>query len=251
VHRFQVRELAPHGEIELLVLQRLPEVVDEPVATSSLARWPLADLNRERLLLTETHHRIQNHLQLISSLLNLQNNSLDQDSVRHALRSSQNRVRAIAALHQHLYQIALGQEAPFEQFVEGVISRLRECYQVPDTQVIVTTELEKLKLLEEWVMPVALIINEAVSNSFKHAFSDGRTGCLQVSLRRNGDKVSLRVQDDGAGLPADFDPERDEGLGFKVISVFADQMGGRFSVENIASSGVAFDLQFPITCVDI
>ena len=250
-HQFQVRELAPHGEIELLVVQRASEPVRGTAVAPSQGRWPLADLDRERLLLTETHHRIQNHLQLISSLLNLQSNSLDQESVRHALRSSQNRVRAIAALHQHLYQMALGQNVPFDQFVEGVVARLRDCYQVPESQVKVATELEALKLLEEWVMPVALIINEAVSNCFKHAFADGRSGNLQICLRREGEKVRLRVQDDGVGLPAGFELERDDGLGFKVIGVFADQMGGQFSVENIASSGVAFDLQFPITCVDI
>ena len=251
-HRFQVRELAPQGEIELLVVQSASQSESpQPCELKPTQRWPLADLDRERLLLTETHHRIQNHLQLISSLLNLQSNSLDQESVRHALRSSQNRVRAIAALHQHLYQIALGQEVALANFVEGVVVRLRDCYQVAEAQVKVSMELEPLKLLEEWVMPVALIINEAVSNSFKHAFADGRAGHLQISLCREGEKVRLRVQDDGAGLPAGFDSERDDGLGFKVIGVFAEQMGGQFSVENIASSGVAFDLQFPITCVDI
>lgn len=251
VHHFQVSELAPHGEIELLVVQRASAHVCNDVTAPSPARWPMADLDRERLLLTETHHRIQNHLQLISSLLNLQSNSLDQESVRHALRSSQNRVRAIAALHQHLYQMALGQEVPFEKFVEGVVARLRDCYQVPEAQVKVVIDLEDLKLREEWVMPVALIVNEAVSNCFKHAFADGRLGNLEICLRRQGGEVQLRVKDDGVGLSAGFESDRDDGLGFKVIGVFADQMGGQFSVENIASSGVAFDLQFPITCVDI
>jgi two-component sensor histidine kinase len=105
----------------------------------SSQRWPVVDLEREKLLLTETHHRIKNHLQIISSLLNMQINGVSDQDARNALRSSQNRVRAIAALHQHLYQVALGKGTP--SVTSPVISsqHLRECYEVhggPDQRAV-------------------------------------------------------------------------------------------------------------------
>lgn len=201
-------------------------------------------------MLTETHHRIKNHLQLISSMLNLQSNSLDNEVARGALRSSQNRVRAIAALHQHLYQLALGRSVPLKDFVDELVSRLRACYDVSADRVKVLLELDDMQVHDEWVLPVALILNEAVSNAFKHAFPGDRHGNIRISFHESHEQVHLQVMDDGCGLPEGFDPAQSLGLGMKVIGVFAEQMNGKTSLENITDSGVVFNLHFPITCVD-
>ncbi len=212
--------------------------------------WPVADLEREQLLLTEAHHRIKNHLQIISSLLNLQSNSLDDASARQALRSSQNRVRAIASLHQHLYQLSLGGELSLQQFTSELVDRLRECYDTPADRVAVTVALDQCEVRDEWHMPLALILNEAISNAFKHAFADGRHGSIEVRLTNIAGEVHLTIQDDGVGLGANFDNTLSPGLGMKVIGVFAEQMKGQVSMENITGRGLIFDLRFPIGCVD-
>ncbi len=213
--------------------------------------WSGGDLNRERMLLTETHHRVKNHLQIISSLLNLQSNSVEDESVRSLLRSSQNRVRAIAALHQHLYEMQIGQALNLTDFAKELVSRLRECFDADETRVKVELNLASPRIRDEWLMPVALILNEALSNAFKHAFPDGRRGTIRASLSVEGDGTHLRVDDDGVGLPSSFGGPGTMGLGLKVLGVFADQLRGQTSLKNIVNGGLRFDLLFPITCVDI
>jgi PAS domain S-box-containing protein len=213
--------------------------------------WPVADLSREKLLLSETHHRIKNHLQIISSLLNLELNTLHEQDVRSALRSSQNRVRAIAELHQHLYQIALGTAENFSVFAEGLVQRLRECYQLPPEQVKVELELEEGSIQQEWMMPLALTLNETLSNSLEHAFPDHREGNVKVSLTFGAKGGCLLVSDDGIGLPEGFIPSSSAGLGLKILAVFAEQMRGRLSFERGNSGGTEIQLRFPIANTDI
>lgn len=221
------------------------------IAPGPAELWSGGDLNRERMLLTETHHRVKNHLQIISSLLNLQSNSVEDEAVRSLLRSSQNRVRAIAALHQHLYEMQLGQALCLTDFAKELVVRLRECFEAPEDRVKVELNLKSPRLHDEWLMPVALILNEALSNAFKHAFPDGRKGTIRVSLSVESDGAHLRVEDDGVGLPENFGGPGSMGLGLKVLGVFADQLRGQTSLKNIVNVGLRFDLLFPITCVDI
>ncbi|HSI65084.1 MAG TPA: histidine kinase dimerization/phosphoacceptor domain -containing protein, partial [Candidatus Saccharimonadia bacterium] len=159
-----------------------------PIAESSASAAPVQqrpssqELQRERLLLGETHHRVKNHLQIITSMLNLQMSTLHNEEARDALRSSQNRVRSIAALHQHLYLLTTGESADFLAFATGLISHLRECYHVPADRVSLELHVPDRTLPEEWLMPLALALNEMVSNAFKHAWPDERPGSMRVSL---------------------------------------------------------------------
>ncbi|WP_346333013.1 PAS domain-containing protein [Prosthecobacter sp. SYSU 5D2] len=213
--------------------------------------WPVADLSREKLLLSETHHRIKNHLQIISSLLNLESNTLHEQDARSALRSSQNRVRAIAELHQHLYQIALGTAENFSVFAEGLVQRLRECYQIPPEQVKVDLELEEGSIQQEWMMPLALTLNETLSNSFEHAFPEAREGYVKVSLTFGANGGRLLVSDDGIGLPEGFSASASTGLGLKILAVFAEQMKGQLTFQAGNSGGTEIQLRFPIANADI
>lgn len=215
------------------------------------APWPVVDLSREKLLLSETHHRIKNHLQIISSLLNLESNTVSDSTALTALRSSQNRVRAIAELHQHLYQIVLGTAESFSTFADGLVQRLRECYNVPEDRVDVRLDLAHGRVQQEWLMPLALTLNETLSNSFEHAFPDDRTGEIQVSLTFGPDEGQLVVRDNGVGLPADFSSSSSTGLGLKILGVFADQMKGQLALGAGNSGGAEIQLRFPIAYADI
>lgn len=216
------------------------------VVSPSSQRWPVVDLEREKLLLTETHHRIKNHLQIISSLLNMQINGVSDQDARDALRSSQNRVRAIAALHQHLYQIALGKGDTFSDFTHDLVSHLRECYEAPPGQISVRLEIQEGSVQPEWLMPLALTLNEALSNAFEHAYPHGRTGQITATLHYAQSSGELIISDDGIGLPADFHPGEGGGLGLKILAVFADQMRGQLFVQGSPDQGAEIKLRFPI-----
>lgn len=217
------------------------------VVSPSSHRWPVVDLEREKLMLSETHHRIKNHLQIISSLLNMQINGVSDQHARDALRSSQNRVRAIAALHQHLYQLALGGGGTFSDFTRDLIQHLRECYEVPQEQIAVGLAIQDGSIDPEWLMPLALALNESLSNSFEHAFPHGRKGSITATLRYSGDLGELIIRDDGIGLPADFNPADSPGLGLKILAVFAEQMRGQLFVQGTPDQGTEIKLRFPTT----
>jgi two-component sensor histidine kinase len=220
------------------------------VISSSSQRWPVVDLEREKLLLTETHHRIKNHLQIISSLLNMQINGVSDQDARNALRSSQNRVRAIAALHQHLYQIALGKGDTFSDFTRDLVSHLRQCYEVAAEQISVRLEIQEGPVLPEWLMPLALTLNEALSNCFEHAYPHGRQGQITATLSYTEESGELTVRDDGLGLPPDFHPGEGTGLGLKILAVFADQMRGQLFVQGSPDQGAEVRLRFPLVVSD-
>lgn len=216
------------------------------VVSPSSQRWPVVDLEREKLLLTETHHRIKNHLQIISSLLNMQINGVSDQDARNALRSSQNRVRAIAALHQHLYQVALGKGDTFSDFTRDLVAHLRECYEVQSDQIQVHLEIQEGPIEQEWLMPLALTLNEALSNCFEHAYPHGRQGQITARLSYTQGGGELVIHDDGIGLPAEFHPGEGSGLGLKILAVFADQMRGQLFVRGNPDQGTEIKLRFPL-----
>lgn len=213
--------------------------------------WPVADLEREKLILSETHHRIKNHLQILSSLLNLQSNSVSDQDARMALRSSQNRVRAIAALHQQLYEASLGRGENFSDFAHGLVQRLRDCYGTPAEQVSVRLEIQEGPIEQEWLVPLALTLSETISNCFEHAFPEGREGSVVAALRFDAEGGHLHVTDDGIGLDADFSAGETAGLGLKILAVFASQLRGHFSIRPNQTQGTSVDLRFPIASTDI
>lgn len=231
-----------------------PAAADGHGAHSHLVKpsqlWPVADLDREKLLLSETHHRIKNHLQIISSMLNLQLNAMADSGARSALRASQNRVRSIAALHQHLYQLALGEGPSFEEFANGLIQRLRECYEVPESQVALDLHISGGPIQQELLMPLALILNETLSNSFEHGYPQGRRGRITVQLTMSEDGGEFEVNDNGVGLPDGFDPAMAPGLGLKILGVFAEQMRGELRISGEKDQGTKFNLRFPMAHVD-
>jgi PAS domain S-box-containing protein len=204
-------------------------------------------LERERFLVGETHHRVKNHLQIITSMLNLQLSMIHNDEAREALRSSQNRVRSIAELHQHLFSLAVGEGGNFAEFAQELIAHLRDCYDMSEDRVTVEMNLSEVPVPEEWLMPLSLSLNEMVSNAFKHAFPEERKGSLQIELRRDEDSVEMLVKDDGVGMPEDFEHRHFSGLGMRILRVFAGQLGGEVRITSEPDHGSTFCLHFPKT----
>ncbi|MBK8095207.1 MAG: PAS domain S-box protein [Verrucomicrobiaceae bacterium] len=248
-----VQELVAPAEPVAMPMDTAPRL--EPQRSGAMAfqlvaapshPWPVADLEREKLMLSETHHRIKNHLQIISSLLNMQINGVSDQHARDALRASQNRVRAIAALHQHLHQVAMGGAVTFSGFVHELVEHLRDCYQTRAEQVEVRLDIEDGDLQPEWHMPLALTLNEALSNSFEHAFPHGRRGCIHATLQYLDGLGELVVRDDGTGLAPGFHPTESQGLGLKILAVFADQMRGQLFIQGAPDGGTEVRLRFPV-----
>ena len=213
--------------------------------------WAAADLSREQALMTETHHRVQHHLSLLGSLINVQSTQVADAVAREALRSTQNRLRAVARLHQHLEQAARQDRPSFAELVRGLAGHLRESLEVSVQRVAVRVEIpESVMVPAEWLMPLTLVVNELLSNAFEHGFPQGRGGSVTVRLTQEGDMGRLIVEDDGVGLMKEAKAMAERGMGFKIVALFAEQMQGRLRIEGRPGEGTCAEMQFFIAFAD-
>lgn len=213
--------------------------------------WALSDLSREQVIVSETHHRINHHLSILASLLNVQSHSITDVCARDALKTSQNRLRAMASLHSHLEQVSRSQGPVLTQFFQGIVSHLRSSFDVTEAQVAVHLAIsDAFELPKEWLMPLTMSLNEALSNAFEHAFPDSRSGQITVELESCGPQASFTVTDDGVGLSETVAVLAERGMGLKILALFADQMRGKLEVVNLPEKGSKVKMQFFIAFTD-
>ncbi|MDX1406784.1 MAG: sensor histidine kinase, partial [Saprospiraceae bacterium] len=162
-------------------------------------------LREKDILLREIHHRVKNNLQMISALLYLQGKSIDDPTAQDAIKESQNRVQSMAMLHQNLYQDEdlLGVE--IKDYLDKLFDHLFASYNIEKERIALRKQIEDVSLDVDTVVPLALIVNELISNALKHAFRDGRKGEIDVRLSEENDTLVLEVADNGTGLPVEFD----------------------------------------------
>lgn len=202
-------------------------------------------LLEKEALLTEVHHRVKNNMQQIASLLSLQAATVADRRVAGCLQASESRITAMALVHENLYQsesLAFIRAGPY---VTTLCQEIRALYS-PAPGIGIEAAIDDLALDADTAIPCGLIINELVTNAFKHAFVGRDHGRVQVSLRRqSGEKVCLRVEDDGNGLPAALSLDSEETLGLRLVSALSDQIGGTLRFES--DNGTLFSIIFPYT----
>ncbi|HEV7368425.1 sensor histidine kinase [Arenibaculum sp.] len=199
------------------------------------ARHALAGaLEDNRTLFREIHHRVKNNLQTVAALVRLQPGPAEpkQELMR--------RITAMAAMHEHVYRSDRFDRLDASDYVRTLVEALRGAY---GSEVEVSCALSPVMVSPDQALPLGLIVNEVVSNAFKHAFPDGRAGLIEVSLRNEtaeADRAVLRVRDDGIG----HSPEWTSGMGSRLIRALAQQIGGRHEFRN--DGGTVFVLAFPL-----
>ncbi|RZL15580.1 MAG: histidine kinase [Hymenobacter sp.] len=202
-------------------------------------------LQEKDWMLKEIHHRVKNNLQIISSLLNTQADFLHDPAALAALRESQNRVQAMALVHQKLYQSESVALVNMPEYIREITERLLESFDCLDT-VREQLDIDPIELDVALATPLGLIINEAITNVLKHAFPSRQPGTLRIGLHLIGpQRYELRIADDGVGLPAGFDPARSQSLGLTMILGLSKQLDGVLCMEP-AGPGVQLSLQFEV-----
>lgn len=206
-----------------------------------------ASLQEKEILLKEIHHRVKNNLQVVSSLLMLQAETTSDHHAMKLLQESQERVNAIALVHEHLYQSSNLIRINFADYLQNLVQQIVSSYQSVPHQLHLS--LEPIALNLETALPCGLIINELVTNSLKHAFPKDQTGQLWVNFHRLGDSFVLIIRDDGVGLPPNFAPEKIPSLGLQLIRDLANQLRGRLEYtspysDTPANPGTRFKIVF-------
>lgn len=251
--QFEVELIDLHGEPAWVENFLNPIVVDGEVTEISCLAYGITDrkeaqraleqsLAEKEVLLREVHHRVKNNLQVISSITKLQERREGLDAaVREMLHHSRDRIRSMALIHERLYQNKQFSGINLAEYIDGLARELMLSYSTSG-RVGLELDLEDAHLGIDQAMPCGLLLNELISNALKHAYPEGAAGTVRVRLRCQGDTVRIEVSDDGPGLPAGFDDERDGGLGMELIATLTGQLDGRMARES--RNGLAYLLTF-------
>jgi PAS domain S-box-containing protein len=181
-------------------------------------------LVEKETLLKEIHHRVKNNLQIISSLLNLQSGYLKDSEAIEILRESQNRVRSMALIHERLYRSDDFTNINFNKFLQDLTNILQSSYYNIAGAVSIELNLEQIYLSIGIAIPLGLLINEIISNSFKHAFVEKKDGKIVIQMLRKENKIFLSIKDNGVGIPVNLNIEESETLGFKLVCSLISQI---------------------------
>jgi PAS domain S-box-containing protein len=201
-------------------------------------------LNEKEVLLREIHHRVKNNMQVISSLLNLQSRGIDDPALEKVFHESQTRVRAMAMIHEVLYDSGDLSAIDLAAYVKKLARSLIRFYGAGGDRVHIEVKAEKVFLGIDDTVPCGLVINELLSNSLKHAFPNGRTGAIEISAyRTEGGEIAVAVRDDGIGLPSGLDIRQTNTMGMSiVVGLVENQLGGRIELDR--GEGTCFTIIF-------
>jgi PAS domain S-box-containing protein len=193
-----------------------------------------ADLNEKKILLKEVHHRVKNNMQVIISLLNLQAARIEDPGVLALFNQSQNRIFSMALIHEMLYSSENISKVNFSNYLSRLAKQLLEVYGKEPPHVDIDIEPGTLELGIDQAVPCGLIVQEIVSNSFKHAFPNGWKGSpkIRIGLASNQNMFELTVGDNGIGLPDAHHLEKSRSLGMTLINLLGnDQLGGEIRID--------------------
>lgn len=220
--------LNSNGTVSLIV-QTLLDVTDRERAKQALR----VSLTEKEALLKEVHHRVKNNLQVITSLLRLESGRSTHSDTRDVLGDMQGRIRSMALLHETLYRTETFAAVDLGGYIKQLATQAFRAFATGSGNIKLQLELAVVHVGMDVATPCGLLVNELISNCFKHGFPDARSGVVRVELQMIDDAAQalLRVSDTGVGLPADFAQRRATSLGLELVGDLAIQMGGRLDIE--------------------
>lgn len=233
---FATSELIPGTEKGIISFM---DITDRKNAENKIKK----SLKEKELLLREIHHRVKNNMQIISTLLTLQSAQINDQKLIQLYRESQDRIQAMALIHEKLYQSKDISQINLREYVESMVSDLLYSYERESRIIEADLDIEDILMNIDTAVPCGLIINELVSNSLKYAFPDDH-GTVKIHLRRlNDERYCLKVSDDGIGLPEDFDTEKIEKidtLGLQIVNNLVNQIEGVLRISRPSTFEIKF-----------
>jgi PAS domain S-box-containing protein len=205
-----------------------------------------ASLREKETLLQEIHHRVKNNLQVVASLLELQASSLGDPELYQIFQDSQSRIRTMGLVHERLYGSTDLENIEASEYLKELLEYLFGLYGSVGHRLSHSLQIDDVMLGIDRAIPCGLIVNELVSNAFKHAFppSLDREGHVRVELRVLEDnQLALIVADNGIGLPSELNPEDVQTLGLQLVSLLTQQLAGRLEIDS--GQGTRFAIFFP------
>jgi two-component sensor histidine kinase len=198
-------------------------------------------LSEKEWLVKEIHHRVKNNFQSVMSLLGTQSAYLKTDEAINAINESQQRIQAMSLIHQRLYQSNNLSAIGMNDYIRELVDSLNDSYN-DSNRVKFILDIEPVAMDLAHCIPLGLILNEAITNSFKYAFPD-RRGLINITLKSRGtDQFFLSIRDNGVGLPAGFNLDHSDSMGMNLMRGLCEELGAQFSIRE--QQGTQIDIQF-------
>ena len=222
-----------HAESALLQLQ-----ISEAALKQSL--------RDKEALIVEVHHRVKNNLQVITSLLRLESGRSGVAEVKSVLGDMQSRIRTMSMLHESLYRSGTSATVDLGSYLRQLSTKAFQSQSTSSGAVRLELNLESVQVGMDQAVTCGLLVNELISNCFKHGFPAGLSGFISVHLQQLGTdkRWCLRVSDTGVGLPETFEEKRNKSLGLQLVGDLARQIGGQLTITPNQDKGVAFAVNF-------
>jgi PAS domain S-box-containing protein len=201
-------------------------------------------LKEKEVLLQEIHHRVKNNLQVISSILNLQSSYVQDPATLEILQESQNRIKSMSFIHETLYRTSDFSSINFSEYLRTLSNNLIQTYGITKNKVSFYPNLDDVTIHIDQAIPCGLIVNELISNSLKYAFEGRERGDLFLDLQQSGTTITLRVADNGVGLPDGFRYEKTDSLGVQLVYTLTEQLDGTIRVTSKPEKGTEFLVTF-------
>ena len=204
-----------------------------------------ASLREKNILIDEIHHRVKNNMNVISSLLKLQANSIEDERTRDILKESQSRVYAMSAIHETLHGSENLSEIDLKNYLTRITTSVFQASFTDSKKVKLMNDIKEIPISINQASPLGLVINELLSNSLKYAFPDDREGEIKVSMKKLGNALELIIMDDGVGMADGLDWKNSNTLGLKLIRTLVEnQLDGTIDMES--NNGTKFTIKFNI-----
>jgi PAS domain S-box-containing protein len=200
-----------------------------------------ATLNEKEILLKEIHHRVKNNLQIVSSLLKLQENHIPEKEFKKVFHDSITRVKAMSLIHQKLYQENSLSSINFGCYIKSIVQFLKETYDADERNIVCEIAAGQMNLNLETAVPCGLIINELISNALKHAFTENKGGKILVKLESKGNNI-ITISDNGIGFPNELIFGSAKTLGLSIVNTLAMQLKAKIDIS--VNNGTTFRVTF-------
>ncbi len=199
-------------------------------------------LQDKDVLMKEIHHRVKNNLQIISSIISLQNMRITDEKVQGVFSEMQRRILAISSIHQKLYQSESVSQINMKEYLEEVVDSIHTAFNNDDLNVIYEILVQNVNLSIDSAVSIGLIVNELTTNSYKYAFKPSKSNHLVIGLSTSKDGCTLLVRDNGMGIPKDIDILQSNSLGLRMVNLLARQLKGSVNIES--DNGAIFSIFF-------
>ena len=226
------------------VLQKQQDLLQNEIIEKNRKQEELKTALKEKeILLSEIHHRVKNNLAVISGLVELQNFYIKDEKASAVLKESRNRIKSIALLHEKFYESKNLEFIEIRSYIDELIYFIKLSFSTQQKEIKIHTQIDNIELSLTDALPFSLLLNELITNSYKHAFKNKDNGNIYISLIKRPEEFVFHFKDDGCGFDFNEDIKQNT-LGLNLIEAFSKQLKGELIYDSAKNTGTELTLHF-------